>query len=45
MKCVKPVEGGKIIRVTNEKAEAMVAVSTYKYCPKSEWKEQRSKGE
>lgn len=41
MKCVKPKEGGKIIRVKNEKAEAMVAFSNYKYCPKSEWKEQR----
>lgn len=45
MKCIKPVEGKKIIRVTNEKAEVMVASSKYTYCPKSEWKEQREKGE
>ncbi len=40
MKCVKPVNDGKILRVKDEKAKEMVEEGKYSYCPKSEWKEQ-----
>lgn len=33
-------KNGKIIRVSNEKAEKMVNNEDYEYCPKSEYKRQ-----
>ena len=36
MKCVKG--NGKVVRVTNDKAEKLVAEKGYKYATKQEWK-------
>jgi hypothetical protein len=48
MKCIKHILTNEIVRVTNEKAEEMIAsdplrpcVYVYVYVPKSEWKKQR----
>jgi len=38
MKCIKNVKTGNIIRVEDKQAEQMVG-QTWKYVPKSEWKE------
>jgi len=38
MKCIKNLKTGNIIRVEDKQAEQMVG-QTWKYVPKSEWKE------
>jgi len=43
MKCVKKVGGSKIVRVSDEKAHEMVSTGSYAFCPKSEWKKERTK--
>lgn len=44
MKCVKKA-GGKIIRVTDTKAQEYVSTGNWRYVPKSEWKKDRQKEE
>ena len=38
MKCIKNKIDGKIRRVENDKATALVKLGTWNYCPKCEWK-------
>ena len=39
MKCIKSPDGEKILRVSDDKAEVMVSMESWKFCPKREWKE------
>jgi hypothetical protein len=41
MKTLKELSSGKIVRVSDEKAEQLVKEGTHSFVPKKEWKETR----
>jgi hypothetical protein len=41
MKCIRYLDNGKVVRVTDQQAFAMVQGGAAIYVPKSEWKKQR----
>ena len=41
MKCVKNIKGGKIVRLSDEKARELVDSGSHRYVSKAEWKKER----
>ncbi len=37
-KCVQNQETKKVIRVSNDRADVLVKLEGWKYCPKDEWR-------